>query len=77
MILSDGLRSCRCWLPVSDSPIITFEPFSPYSVRLGRPANITCQVDANPPVNVVTWQKDRQPLSGKGSSHVRHSSFGA
>lgn len=54
----------------SDSPIITFEPFSPYTVRLGRSANITCQVDANPPVNSVTWQKNGNPLPGKMPSHL-------
>ncbi|XP_076457825.1 nephrin-like isoform X2 [Babylonia areolata] len=55
-------------LNVRYSPIITFVPFSPYMVRLGSMANITCQVDANPPATSITWQKDGQNI---GTSFVK------
>ncbi|KAK7495223.1 hypothetical protein BaRGS_00013633, partial [Batillaria attramentaria] len=45
-------------LSVQYSPIITFIPASPYIVRLGEEAELTCQVDANPAVFSVTWEKD-------------------
>ncbi|PVD27478.1 hypothetical protein C0Q70_12639 [Pomacea canaliculata] len=47
---------------VQYSPIISFDPFGPYTVRLGQPAQVTCLVDANPSVNTVTWQKDEHIL---------------
>ncbi|KAK3740417.1 hypothetical protein RRG08_064245 [Elysia crispata] len=47
------------------SPSIAFRPYSPvYAVRLGDPAEVTCDVDSNPQVSSVRWSKDGVNLSG-------------
>ncbi|RUS80107.1 hypothetical protein EGW08_012106 [Elysia chlorotica] len=52
-------------LTVLYSPFIAFRPYSPvYAVRLGEPAELTCDVDSNPQVSSVRWSKDGVNLSG-------------
>ncbi|XP_041373665.1 nephrin-like isoform X2 [Gigantopelta aegis] len=52
-------------LSVKYSPYITFRDYNPLYVLLGVNATITCQVDANPAVNAVTWKRGGKTLLGR------------